>query len=525
MIKKTLSATALLLCLLCASAQSELPAIEKVLNQFINGTMNTYPDSILSAFYPNTPMFLYNGKEEPWSVTSEEYADFYRRRPPGTKLNRPGRIVAVDVVLDVATAKLEFNIPSFGNRYHDLLLLKKIYGEWKIVGKATSAEPIPKAPQAAIPKPVKETVMEGLNRPWSMAFLSETEVIIAEKDGSLLRVDLDAGTRQDISGLPSDVARAVKIDTSRHAFGVFPPRAHGQTHSFNAGWFQVLLDPDFQDNNYIYLSYAAENEDKASRLQVVRGQLNGTSLDNVQTLFVAGDHTHGLFHYGGGMVFGSDKKLYITTGERNLFEKLNPTPPFSQDEKDGRGKVIRINPDGSIPEDNPDFGRSGLPGLYATGIRAAQGLAKHPETQQIWFSEHGTIQGDELNILQPGANYGWPYRTTGRYRTDDYQPVVPEGLDFQDPTFYWDKTVAPTGLSFYQGQEFKAWEGDLLVPGLSKGSLWHMVIEDDQVIRAEELFLNDRVRLRKVAISPRGKVYLLTDEENGKLIRLKNANF
>jgi len=163
-------------------------------------------------------------------------------------------------------------------------------------------------------------------------------------------------------------------------------------------------------------------------------------------------------------------------------------------------------------------------GLYATGIRATQGFSIDPQTQQIWFSEHGTRQGDELNILKAGANYGWPFKTTGKYRTEDYRPEIPEGLDFEAPVHFWDQTVAPTGLVFYEGREFPQWQGNLIVPGLSKGSLWRMVISDDKVVAAEELFVNDRVRLRKAAVSPRGQLYLLTDEENGRLIRVFNSN-
>jgi len=177
-----------------------------------------------------------------------------------------------------------------------------------------------------------------------------------------------------------------------------------------------------------------------------------------------------------------------------------------------------------MTDDYPDFGPEAVSGLYCTGKRASQGLAVDPATQKIWFSEHGTMQGDELNILQPGANYGWPNRTTGGYRTKGYQPPSIEGAIFTDPVHYWQQTVAPTGLTFYNGPEFPLWQGNLIVPGLSRGSLWRFVIEKDQVISAEELFTHDRVRLRKAAVSPRGQLYLLTDEENGKLIRVKNAN-
>lgn len=506
---------------ICAQSDQEL--IHQTLDQFIEGTVYNYPDKVNEAFFPDTRMFLHNGSDTAWVVTSETYASWYGRRSPGTQNNRMNEIKTIEVVGDVAYVKLQVDVPSFGNRYSDLMLLKKIRGRWKIVGKATSATPIPRTAMELKSIPIKETVLTGLNKPWSMTFLSEQEVLIAEKDGELIWANLDSKERSAIKGLPKDVARKVKIDTSKHAFGVFPPRAHGLERSFNAGWFQVLLDPEFEENQWVYLSYAAENEKRESAMKVIRGQLKGRLLTKVEVLFEAGPYTHGLFHYGGGMIFGPDGKLYLTTGERNLFEKNNPSLPLAQDLNDKRGKVIRLNRDGSIPEDNPVFRNGGFPGLYAAGIRAAQGLTIHTETKQIWFSEHGTIHGDELNVLKPGVNYGWPYRTSGKYRTEDYRPKVPDNLIFEDPVFYWDKTVAPTGLTFYQGREFPQWNGNLIVPGLSKGSLWRLEISDDQVIAAEELFLDDRIRLRKAIVSPGGQLYLLTDEENGQLIRVKNA--
>ncbi len=504
-------------------AQTDYELVTHTLNQFIIGTQYNYPDSIALSFYPDTRMFLYNGTDSAFHMTSEEYAALYSRRKHGIPNNRPSKITHIEIDEDVAYAKIEVDIPYFGNRYHDLLLLKKILGEWKIVSKATSATPIPRKPEKLIPKPVKEVVISELNHPWSMAFINERDVLIAEKDGTVLRVNLETKERISIKGLPKDVARAIKIDTSKFEKGVFPYSLHGKTASFNAGWFQVLLDPDFEANKYVYISYAAENKERASTTKVIRGKLENNHLTELKTLFVAEPYTHGLFHYGGGMIFGPDNKLYITVGERNFFEYMNPELPVAQDVKDRRGKVYRINPDGSIPHDNPDYGSAAVKGLYAIGIRASQGLTIHPETHDIWFSEHGTNLGDELNILQAGANYGWPNVTTGTYRTD-YKPKSIPNATYTAPIYYWSQTVAPTGLTFYAGHEFPQWNGDLIVPGLSKGSLWRMKTENDQIISAEQLFIEDPVRIRKAIVSPKGQLYLLTDEENGKLIWVYNEN-
>jgi len=238
------------------------------------------------------------------------------------------------------------------------------------------------------------------------------------------------------------------------------------------------------------------------------------------------------------MVFGADGKLYITIGERLFSEENQPDIPIAQNLTDRRGKIYRLNPDGTIPEDNPDFGPEAVQGLYAVGIRAAQGLALHPVTKEIWFSEHGTRQGDEINRLIKGANYGWPVKTTGKYRYEGYTPPAMEGTDFTDPEWYWLQTVAPTGLTFYQGEEFPGWKNDLIVPGLSRGSLWRLNFEGTKITSVEELFIGDHVRTRKVAQSPDGKLYMLTDTEftiipgvrainngapNGQLIRIKNS--
>ena len=222
------------------------------------------------------------------------------------------------------------------------------------------------------------------------------------------------------------------------------------------------------------------------------------------------------------MTFGGDGKLYFTIGERLFNEKSEPSFPIAQNVQDKRGKIYRINPDGTIPKDNPNFGAAAIPGLYAVGIRAAQGITYNATTKKIWFSEHGTHQGDEINILTSGANYGWPLKTTGKYRYSEYQPPVVNDT-LTDPVWSWLQTVAPTGLVFYTGDEFPSWKNNLLVGGLSRGSLWRMVLDGDVVKSAEELFVDDRKRLRKVVQSPGGKLYLLTDEMNGMLIRIKNA--
>jgi len=375
------------------------------------------------------------------------------------------------------------------------------------------------------PEPAKKVVVDGLSRPWSMAFLTETEVLLSEKDGDLLRIDLNTKEKRIIKGFPTDKTDSLTYKKADYPFGTFPSGlADGTKVTYNAGVLEVLTDPNYATNQRLYISYTAKGKG-GSTTKVIRAQLQNDSLVNIEPLLLALPYSHGLFHFGGGMTFGSDGKLYVTVGER-IFNEINePALPVAQDMTDRRGKIYRINSDGSIPEDNPDFGPDAIPGLYALGIRAAQGITVEPTSGRIWFSEHGTRQGDEINLLQAGGNYGWPIKTSGGYRSTEYQPPAMEGTTFTDPIWFWLQTIAPTGLTFYTGDEFPNWKNNLIVPGLSRGSLWRIRMEGETVKSMEELFIDDRERSRKAIQSPEGKLYILTenlqDRKNGKVIRIQ----
>lgn len=369
--------------------------------------------------------------------------------------------------------------------------------------------------------PVKETVIDGLKRPWSMAFLSETEALVAEKDGDLLKVNLTTKEKIIIQGFPTDLADSLVVIAKDYPLGTYPTGTNGFKGRYNAGILEVKLDPDFDKNQWVYVSYVAEKAQKYAT-KVIRAKLQNNTLSEVQTLLLALPYADGLFHFGGGMLFGKDNKLYITIGERLFGDALQPKEmPIAQNLTDMRGKIYRINPDGSIPSDNPDFGTDAVKGMYAAGIRASQGLALDPQTGDIWFSEHGTIQGDELNLLEYGANYGWPIVSTGKYRGGYVPPKMDR--DFTMPMWSWFKTIAPTGLTFYTGTEFLQWKNNLIVPGLSRGNLFRLVIEGNVIKSVEELFVDERHRTRKAVQSPSGQLYILTDEVNGQIIRIKNG--
>ncbi|MEM8486167.1 MAG: PQQ-dependent sugar dehydrogenase [Bacteroidota bacterium] len=370
-------------------------------------------------------------------------------------------------------------------------------------------------------RPVKEVVMDDLKRPWSIAFLSDNEALVTEKDGNLLRVNLQTGERAIVQGIPVDRTDST-VTKVEDATSLHYPRgiAAGLKTTFNEGLLDVVLDPAFATNQRIFLTYVASGEG-GTTTRAISGQLKDDSLTNIKQILLASPYSDGSFHYGGGMTFGQDGKLYITVGDRLFSEARQPALPYAQDVADTRGMIYRFNPDGTVPADNPSFSQSVVPGAYAYGIRNVQGLAVHPLSGNIWFTEHGTIQGDEVNLLQAGANYGWPIQTTGRYRAPNYQPPVLENETFTPPKWFWRHTVAPTGPVFYTGDEFPAWQYDLLVPGLSGGSLWRFRIEKQTIKSTEELFVDARIRARKIAQSPAGYLYLLTDEVDGKILRIK----
>lgn len=483
---------------ICQNAVTERQQIEDVLQLYFDGWATGDTTKLGRAMHASCHLKNYaNGKFT--LFTRNEYLRLFKPRERAKGLET--RIVSIDITNNMGSAKVELSTQK--DLFTDYFNLMKTEEGWFIADKVSTRTPYKIYDLNAI-IPVKEIIMEGLKRPWSMAFISEDEVLVSEKEGDLLKINLVTKERKKINGYPSDA------EDSLGGFGD------------NTGKFEVLLDPDFKTNKFVYLSYAATLKNSRTT-KIARAVLENNELKEIKILFVAEPFTHERFHYGGGMVFGKDGKLYFTIGERLFNEKDEPVLPVAQNIGDRRGKIYRINPDGTIPADNPDLGKNGIPGLYALGIRASQALAVDPVSGQIWFSEHGTHQGDEINRLKAGANYGWPVKTSGKYRFTEYAPKTDSSIKFTDPVWSWPHTVAPTGLLFYSGTEFGAWNRNLLVGGLSKGSLWRFAIEGDNIKSAEELFIDSRMRLRKVVQSPSGKLYLLTDEVNGKLVRVKNA--
>jgi glucose/arabinose dehydrogenase len=288
------------------------------------------------------------------------------------------------------------------------------------------------------------------------------------------------------------------------------------------GLFDVILHPDFARNRTLYLTYAKTVDGELSTTALARAQFDGRALSAVEDIFVANTRSNSVVNFGGRMVFGRDGKLYLTVGERQEQQR-------AQDLMDHGGKVLRLNDDGSVPDDNPFVGDPRyLPEIFTLGHRSPQGLAVHPETGAIWEHEHGPLGGDEINVLVAGANYGWPLVSFGL----DYDgtQITETGLTsregLESPLVYWVPSIAPSGLSFYAGEPFALWQGNALVGSLMRGRVrgsghfQRLSFENGRAITREPILLELRQRIRDVRPGPDGLIYVLTDENPGVLLRL-----
>src|SRR5918996_1684440 len=295
------------------------------------------------------------------------------------------------------------------------------------------------APRSPTPAPLNgvvrvETVARGLEHPWALEFLPDGPLLVTERPG-----------RVRISGRGSRLSAPLA--------GVPRVQARGQ-----GGLLDVALDPRFADNRLVYLSYAEPGEGGTAGTAVARGRLGEGRLEDVQVIYRQQPKVNGANHFGSRLVFARDDTLFVTQGERFDYRDQ------AQDLASGLGKLVRIDPDGSVPRDNPFIDRAGArPEIWSYGHRSVQAAAMHPQTSELWTIEHGARGGDELNNPRAGRNYGWPVITYGV----DYSGVkIGEGTakqGMEQPVYYWDPVIAPSGALFYTGQAFPAWRGDLLV--------------------------------------------------------------
>ena len=339
-----------------------------------------------------------------------------------------------------------------------------------------------------------ETLISGLEHPWAMAELPDGRILITERPGRLRIVERGKLNPQPIKGLPEIVA-------------------DGQ-----GGLLDIALHPDYQQNGWLYFSYAAPDPDslfEKSGTTVARAKLKGLQLVELQQLYTMKNKTNSGRHFGSRLAFDKYNCLYITVGERG-------ERPRAQDLSDSAGSILRLHDDGTIPKDNPFINHPNAhPAIYSYGHRNPQGMVIHTNTGQLWSHEHGPKGGDEINIIQAGANYGWPVISYGANYVLGTQ--VGEGTHkpgMQQPIHQWTPSIAPSGMAFYTGDKFKAWQGNLLVGALKYQMLLRIELDGDKVVKQHELLKGQLGRIRDVRVGADGYIYLLTDAGKGSLVRL-----
>ena len=339
-----------------------------------------------------------------------------------------------------------------------------------------------------------EVIASGLQNPWGLTFLPDGRALVTERPGRLRIIGKDNKLSDPVGGVP-EVA------------------AVGQ-----GGLLDVAISPDFAKDNLVYVSFAEPRGASGSSTSVARGKLvekdGKAALEDVKVIFRQEPARLGGFHFGSRLVFARDGNLFITTGERNL-----KTP--SQDLSNHIGKIIRVTPDGGVPKDNPFVNdKNAKPEIWSYGHRNVQGAALHPQTGKLWTIEHGARGGDEINIPQAGKNYGWPVIT---YGVDYSGARIGEGTHkegMEQPIFYWDPSIAPSGSMFYTGDLFPAWKGNLFTGGLALTLLSRLELDGEKIVKEERLLEEMGNRIRDVRQAPDGSIWLLVDARNGKVLRL-----
>ncbi len=349
--------------------------------------------------------------------------------------------------------------------------------------------PLPTTTQAYKVK----TFARGLEYPWGLAFLPDGRLLATERPGRMRLIGKDGRLSPPIGGVP-----AVQV------------RGQG-------GLLDVALDPDFAASRLVYISYAEPRQGGGSATTVARGRLteeDGARLEDVEVIFRQQPAGQSGIHFGSRLVFARDGNLFVTLGERGERAK-------AQDLTTHYGKVVRIRPDGTVPDDNPFVGRNDArPEIWSYGHRNIQAAALHPATGKLWTIEHAARGGDELNIPLAGRNHGWPVITYGR----DYsgakigEGTAKEGME--QPVYYWDPSIAPSGMAFYTADLLPAWKGNLFVGALRGQALHRLVLDGERVVGEEVLLADLGERIRDVRAGPDGALWLLTDSPRGRVLRV-----
>lgn len=332
-------------------------------------------------------------------------------------------------------------------------------------------------------------VAEGLEYPWSLAFLPNNEMLVTERAGRLRIIRNDELIEYDVRGLPDIYV-------------------HGQ-----GGLFDVLVDADFDRNQRIYLSFSAGSA-SANALHVISARLGGATLRDLRTILVVSPSKNTPHHFGGRMVLLPDGTLLVSSGDGFDFREQ------AQSLESMLGKMLRINTDGSIPDDNPFIGRDDARAeILSYGHRNPQGVVVSREGK-IWVHEHGPKGGDELNLIVPGKNYGWPAITYGMDYSGAYVSMFTAADGMEQPVIHWTPSIAPAGMTEYQGAAFPEWQGNLFVAALVEKSVRRLTLDGNSVVAQETMFTQLNTRFRDVRTGPDGFLYVLTDADPGAVLRI-----
>jgi glucose/arabinose dehydrogenase len=343
---------------------------------------------------------------------------------------------------------------------------------------------------------IVETVARNLENPWGLAFLPDNRMLVTERPGRLRIADASGNLSEPLQGVPRVAAR-------------------GQ-----GGLLDVAVDPNFAQNRLVYLSFAEDRGEGRAGTSVARGRLNadGTALEAVQIIFRQEPAHTGPNHWGSRLVFDRDGNLFVTLGDRFDLRAQAQNPA------NHLGKIVHIKPDGGAAPGNPFLNREDAkPEIWSLGHRNLQSAALHPTTGELWTVEHGARGGDEVNIPQKGRNYGWPVIS---YGVDYSGAKIGEGTKkagLEQPVYYWDPSIAPSGMAFYTGDKFPAWRGSILVGALAGKLVSRLETNGNRVTGEERMLQQLSERVRDVRQGPDGLVYLLTDSRNGRILRMKPA--
>lgn len=345
-----------------------------------------------------------------------------------------------------------------------------------------------------------EVVTDDLEIPWAIDFISDNKILVTERPGRLRIIENDQLMKEPVKNTPEVL------------------------HSGQGGLLDVKVDPQYEKNGWIYLAYShelkEENEEERTpaMTRIVRGKIKNNTWTGQEVLFEAPHDTYRTtrHHYGCRIVFDPEGHLYFSIGDRGAKEQ-------AQDLSRPNGKIHRINPDGSIPKDNPFKDRKGaLPSIFAFGSRNAQGLSMHPETGEIWETEHGPMGGDEINVIQAGKNYGWPVITYGKNYNGTIITEQTKRPGMMQPILYYKPSIAVCGMSFYTGDEFPKWNNHLLVTALRFEEVQLLRVYDHRILHTETI-LKNAGRVRDAAPSPDGAIYVVANQP-GRVLKLTNAD-